>query len=72
VGDDFEFFKRGRSEACGDRDVSGITPTRYHDPADSRMVMSGIKREPSVAQVNLKPRTEIHWRRIRIDQWRAA
>ena len=38
--------------------------TFFDDPADPRMVVTGVERKPSAVEIGLEPCAKIHWRRI--------
>src|SRR4051812_26015903 len=50
---------------CGRKcHIRRITAPRHQNPANTWDVVAGIESMPLSAQINFKPGTEIHWRRL--------
>src|ERR1019366_4154825 len=63
-GNDGKTCQTCSSKARGNSNICGVTAACYYDPADPRMVVTRVEREPSPIQIDLEPGAEIHRRQI--------
>jgi hypothetical protein len=65
LGEYPEACEHAGAERGYDCNVSGVAPARHQDPADTRLIVAGVKCVPANSEIGFKPCAEIHGRRIR-------
>src|SRR5271157_5676735 len=63
LGKDREARQVGCAERGRNGDIRGVTAGRNQHPTDTRQVIARVENPPSVVQIYLEPRTEIHGQR---------
>src|SRR4051794_14566757 len=65
IGYNREALQPRGPERCRDRHVGGVAAGSHQYTAEAALVVPRIKRPPSVAEPNLEPGAEVHWRSCR-------